>query len=188
MIFRFNFEYMKIFPANLVMILFFVAGFSGNEKPGCSNNLSESAQNDGDKTGVAVNRQSCKNDPWEKDDKTMTIRDSVRLTESLLKTWQEQDTIHIIIPDEEQLVAYIEKFSINIHNTISVRARFVNYPSGYMIITSTDGITGGTIKIPEKNMNYRIKTDPIDRMIYIEEFVNKDIIEIDTVLIPPEGP
>ncbi len=179
---------MKFWFANFLILLLFGIIFSDNSKPACSGGFSGSAQNENDKMQFSAKQKHGEKDHPDEDDQRFIIRDSVRLSEKHLKSWQEQDSIYIYIQDDIYLIAIIERYNIDVNKTISIRARFVNYPRGYMIMSSTNGITSGTIQIPEKNMSYRIKTSTEDKLIYIEEFVDKDVIEIDTVLIPPEGP
>ena len=68
------------------------------------------------------------------------------------------DKIMVDLFDNQSYSTTIDRVDININGSLTIRARFDDYPMGYMLISYTDNNVLGTISIPEKNERYSIKS------------------------------
>jgi len=97
------------------------------------------------------------------------------------------DTIIVFISPMESYIATVDRISKNVNNTISVRARIKDYPAAFLLMSSTEGATEGVVRIPEKKLNFQIKSDAPASIIYLTELFEDDEIKTDILLQPPEN-
>lgn len=71
-----------------------------------------------------------------------------------------QDTLKIELLNDEKQKAVIDRISVNVNSTLSVRARFIDYDMGYILISTTGERSLAKIHIPETGQLYLIKSDP----------------------------
>lgn len=158
-----------------------------NGNTGCSNSSNHEGKKEKDSKQIH-SKQSNQELQQPEQDKICTEKDSKKLAKINVDVKKKSDSIHINTPKEGRFLAIVERYNVNVNNTITVRAKIENYPKGILIMSTTDGITEGFIEIPEENLKYSIKTDPDSEITYLMEFVEPDVILTDSVLIPPEKP
>jgi len=172
---------MKIWFVNCLVILLFGLGFSDNGSPGCAN-------------GAREQNEKIEKEPEPRVVEThyfedgLVIQESAKIKEAVLKNIQKHDSVIVFLKDKTEFIALVERHSVDVNNTITIRAKFVDYPMGYITMSVNDGVALGMINIPEKNIKYRIKTDTETGIIYYDKPDDADVIERDSVLIPPERP
>jgi hypothetical protein len=84
--------------------------------------------------------------------------------------------------------ATIDRVSINVQGTITVRGRLRNYPLGYVLISTTDDLSLATIRVPELGADFRIIYDPDSKAHYLLDNDPLKLNEMDdapAVLPPP---
>ena len=63
--------------------------------------------------------------------------------------------------------ATIDRVSVNVQGTITVRGRLRNYPLGYVLISTTGDLSLASIRVPELGVEYAIVYDPDSRTHYL---------------------
>ena len=63
--------------------------------------------------------------------------------------------------------ATIDRVSVNVQGTITVRGRLRNYPLGYVLISTTGDLSLATIRVPELGAEYTIVYDPDSKAHYL---------------------
>ena len=63
--------------------------------------------------------------------------------------------------------ATIDRVSVNVQGTITVRGRLRNYPLGYVLISTTGDLSLASIRVPELGVEYTIVYDPDSRAHYL---------------------
>jgi len=82
----------------------------------------------------------------------------------------------------------IDKAESDVNNTKTIRGRTEGYPQGILLLSSSDGVSFGFLRIPELGHDYRLKNNPQSGFIYVLKQKHYDIIERDSVLLPPPKP
>lgn len=100
---------------------------------------------------------------------------------------QQHDTIHILTPCKENYTAVVDRIRTTVPNTVTIRARIINHPGGYLIVTTHEKHTQGILEIPGKNLSYQIITDLPSGKTYLLELSGPDN-EKDASPIPPTTP
>ena len=98
------------------------------------------------------------------------------------------DVLSLNLFPESSYSAVIDRKNKNINGTVAIRARIVDYPLAYMILSTTGNESLGLIRIPEKNESYEIMTNNRFGSEFLIE-INESIIATDMLpfaLIPPE--
>ncbi len=100
---------------------------------------------------------------------------------------RKDDVLILNLFDDTQYRARIDRVSMNINNTVTIRARINNYALGYIILSTTDDLSMATIKIPENEEFYLVKSDPKTRQHYILDIGDeRNYIESGPPQLPPE--
>ncbi|MHB8909623.1 MAG: M12 family metallo-peptidase [Syntrophales bacterium] len=63
--------------------------------------------------------------------------------------------------------ATVDRVSVNVHGTITVRGRLQNYPLGYVLISTTGNVSLASVRVPELRLEYTIVYDPDSRAHYL---------------------
>lgn len=97
------------------------------------------------------------------------------------------DEIVLQLFDKTKYRALVERVSITALETTSIRARFTDAPSGYVILSSNAGRSMVHIRIPRKNLEYVIFFDPETQSHYLLDIdpSKKDRIGEAPAIIPP---
>ncbi len=172
---------MKFWFVHCLIVLLLGLGFSDNGASGCSNSTNENNE----KTETELKYKIADKQYTENG---LVIMEDAQLTEAMVKNIEKHDSVVIRLDDKTKYNAIIERHNIDVNNTITIRAKFIDYPDGYMSISLNNGYVLGVINIPGKNIMYRIKTDTETNFIYFEKPEDSHYIEKDSVLIPPERP
>ncbi len=100
------------------------------------------------------------------------------------------DKLLIELFDNDSNLATIDRVSRNVNGTLSIRARFDDYPMGYLILSETDNLVTASIRLTEKNERYRIKTDTESGYTYLKhlDISQLSFIESEPPLIPDDYP
>lgn len=84
------------------------------------------------------------------------------------------DKIEIQLFDDVQILSKIDKISLNVNNTLTIRTRLENYEAGYMILTITGDEIFANIEIPELNKKYVIQSrSELDKTYLLDVDVKK---------------
>jgi hypothetical protein len=83
--------------------------------------------------------------------------------------------------------AAVDRVSVNVQGTITIRGRLRNYPLGYVLISTTGDLSLASIRVPELGVEYTIVYDPDSRAHYL---LDNDPLKMDTLedapaVIPP---
>ncbi len=99
------------------------------------------------------------------------------------------DKLSIDLFDDTYLTT-IDRINQNVNGTLSIRARFDDYPTGYIIINKTGRHVSASVDIPEKNKRYSIRKDVERGVAYIKllDIQKIDFIESAPPLIPDKKP
>ena len=83
--------------------------------------------------------------------------------------------------------ATIDRVSVNVQGTITVRGRLRNYPLGYVLISTTGDLSLATIRVPELGVEYTIVYDPDSKAHYLldNDPLKLDKLEDAPAVIPP---
>jgi len=83
--------------------------------------------------------------------------------------------------------AKVDRVSVDVQGSITIRGRLQNYPLGYALISSTGNISIASIHVPELNMEYKIVYDPELQAHYVLEIdpLKKDKVKDGPAVIPP---
>ncbi len=87
--------------------------------------------------------------------------------------------------------ARVDRVSVNVQGTITVRGRLRNYPLGYALISTTGDLSLATIRVPELDMEYTIVYDPDSRAHYLLDNDPSKLNKLEdapAVIPPPPGP
>jgi hypothetical protein len=98
------------------------------------------------------------------------------------------DTIIVQISKDESYFAIVDRINRNVNNTISVRAKFNEFSSAFLLLSSTNGNTEGVVKIPERNIIFQIKSDILSDIVYLTEVNEENEIEDEIFIHSPEKP
>jgi hypothetical protein len=88
------------------------------------------------------------------------------------------DKVTINLFDDDSYSSTIDRINKNINGTVTIRARINDYPLGFLLLSTTDGLSLGTIWIPEKNERYSIKTSSKTGLTYLKRL---DISKLDEI-------
>ncbi len=96
------------------------------------------------------------------------------------------DKLLIDLFDDHSYLATIDYISRNINGTLTIRARFDDHQLGYLILSATGDLITATIRIPEKDAKYVIKTDAGSGYTYLKHIddLRNVVIESGPPLIP----
>lgn len=86
------------------------------------------------------------------------------------------DELALNLFDDAAYTARIDRIHTNINGTVSIRARVDNSPMGYLLLSTTDNQSMGSISLPDKALQYCIQNDPATGTHYLYE-MNADGIE-----------
>jgi hypothetical protein len=86
------------------------------------------------------------------------------------------DTLTLNLFDDKVYTARIDRISVNVNGTVTVRGRIEGYSLGYVLISTTVDLSLGFIRIPEKGEYYIIQSEPHNRTQYLLD-VNVDQLE-----------
>jgi hypothetical protein len=103
---------------------------------------------------------------------------------------------HGIAPGDELIVnlfadaaylADVDRVSVNVQGTITVRGRLRGYPLGHLLISTTGGISLGSIHVPELGAAYTILYDPDSKAHYLLDHdpAQADELQEAPAVIPP---
>lgn len=91
-----------------------------------------------------------------------------------------QDTILLSLFSDAKYKAYIDEVEKDINGVVSIRARFVDYPMGYSIITtSPENKSLVVVEIPELNEKYISRIDPLTKSNYLIEIDKKKAVALE---------
>ena len=93
------------------------------------------------------------------------------------------DTLCLAIPEGETYQAVVERYSINVNQTLTLRTSIPDYPSGYFIISVTNCTSSGIFKIPEVALAWRVYADTVTGVFSFSEVDPSMQIQRDSVLI-----
>jgi hypothetical protein len=99
-----------------------------------------------------------------------------------------QDRFSLPLSDTLTVNIVIEKIQSNVNNTKTIRGRAEEYPQGILLLSSTEGESFGFLRIPEIGIDYRLKSNPQSGFIYVLKQKHYDVIERDSVVVPPQKP
>ncbi len=109
---------------------------------------------------------------------------------SSIKILELGDKLNLAFFDDSVYAATVDKVTKNINGTVTVRARIDGYPLGYVLISTDNGRSTGTVKIPEENVEYAICFSNLSQSHYLID-IDVDAIEMlegGDPLIPPIQP
>jgi hypothetical protein len=86
------------------------------------------------------------------------------------------DTLTLNLFDGKVYTARIDRVSVNVNGTVTVRGRIEGYSLGYLLISTTGDCSLGSVRIPEKGEYYVIQSEPNNRIHYLLD-VNVDQLE-----------
>ena len=97
------------------------------------------------------------------------------------------DTISLDLFDKKQYKACIDKFSVDINGTITIRARIAGYMYGSCIITTFKNESYLIVDIPENNEQFKSSYNHQTKKYYLLQFDRSrlDVIEGAPALTPP---
>jgi hypothetical protein len=83
--------------------------------------------------------------------------------------------------------ATVDRVSVNVKGTITVRGRLRNHPLGYVLISTTGDLSLASIRVPELGLEYTIVYDPDSRTHYLLDIdpLQRDKLEDSPAVIPP---
>ncbi len=83
--------------------------------------------------------------------------------------------------------ATVDRVSVNVQGTITVRGRLRNYPLGYVLISTTGELSLASIRVPELRVEYTIVYDPDSRAHYLLDTdpLKADKLKDSPAVIPP---
>jgi hypothetical protein len=87
------------------------------------------------------------------------------------------DTLTLPLFDDAVYEARIDRLAENLDGTVTVRARFPEFPAGFAIITTAEGRSVATIEIPEKGQSFQGIYDPVSKSHVLLE-VDTEKLEI----------
>lgn len=97
------------------------------------------------------------------------------------------DTLLLSLFPDADYMAAIDRVTVDVNGTVTVRGRLADYPLGYILIATHDGRSMASIRIPEIGKRYAVVFDAVDHSHYLLEIdpARVDKIEDAPVLIPP---
>ena len=83
--------------------------------------------------------------------------------------------------------AMVDRVSVDVQGSITIRGRLRNYPLGYVLISTTGDLSLASIHVPELGVEYKIVYEPDSRCHYLLENdpFTMDKLEDSPVVIPP---
>jgi hypothetical protein len=83
--------------------------------------------------------------------------------------------------------AVVDRVSVNVQGAVTIRGRIREYPSGYVLISTTGERSLASIHVPELGTEYKIVYDPASSAHYLLEInpLITDKLEDSPVVIPP---
>lgn len=100
------------------------------------------------------------------------------------------DELIVHLFDGIVLTAAVDRVTSSVLGATSVRGRVVGTDYGYVLISSTDGQSMGSIDVPDRGLRYAIQYDSADRTHYLLDLTGAELDEImpgPPVLPPPEA-
>lgn len=94
------------------------------------------------------------------------------------------DTIIFSTADHGELLAIVTRSIVSEQGVYTHRAIFDAYAHGYIILSTAQCVTTGTVSIPELSISKRISTDKLKGVLRVGVPSRDDFIERDSVLIP----
>jgi len=98
------------------------------------------------------------------------------------------DKITLNLFRDVSYAATVDRVNLNVNGTYAVRARIDDYPLGYLIVSTTDGVSLGLIQVPETGEYYKIETDLLDQRDYLIE-IDRSLTTLEAipdVITPPD--
>jgi hypothetical protein len=86
------------------------------------------------------------------------------------------DTLTLNLFDDKVYTACIDRVSVNVNGTVTVRGRIEGYSLGYVLISTTGDRSLGSVLIPENGEHYIIQSEPHNVIHYLLD-VNVDQLE-----------
>jgi hypothetical protein len=86
------------------------------------------------------------------------------------------DTLTLNLFDDKVYTARIDRLSVNVNGTVTIRGRIEGYSLGYVLISTTGDRSLGSVRVPEKGEYYLIQSEPLNRIHYLLD-VNVDQLE-----------
>ena len=96
------------------------------------------------------------------------------------------DTLILNLFDDTNYAALIDRISLNVNGTVSIRGRLEAYPFGEVLISTTAGRSLVSIRIPETGEHYIIQSDPNTTTHYLLDLEEGKLRELDDA--PPPIP
>lgn len=108
------------------------------------------------------------------------------ILEENTRYFQKGDKITFDLFDKMNVSATIDRVNQNINGTLSIRARLDDYPMGYIILSATDGQVTASIRIPELNHRYSLKSHKPSGSTFLKKLDvgEMDILESGPDMIP----
>jgi hypothetical protein len=72
---------------------------------------------------------------------------------------QEGDRLEMRLFPDFATEGLVDRVATNVHGTLSVRARIEDHPDAYLLLTTTEGRTLGSLRIPDERLQYVIMSD-----------------------------
>lgn len=84
--------------------------------------------------------------------------------------------------------ARIDRTDVNVNGTLTVRGRIEGHPFGYVLISTSDQRSLGSIRVPERGEHYIIQSEPAAYTHYLIEPLAdlRDELQVGPPLIPPD--
>ncbi|TVQ13156.1 MAG: hypothetical protein EA361_10095 [Bacteroidetes bacterium] len=93
------------------------------------------------------------------------------------------DTLCLTIPEGETYQAVVDRYSINVNQTLTLRTSIPDYPSGYFLVSVTNCTSSGIFKIPEVALAWRVYADTVTGVFSFSEVDPSMQIQRDSLLI-----
>jgi hypothetical protein len=87
--------------------------------------------------------------------------------------------------------AMIDRVSVNVQGTTTVRGRLRNYPLGYVLVSTTGDLSLASIRVPELGAEYTIVYDPDSRPHYLvdnDPLKLNELEDLPAAIPPPPKP
>ncbi|GJQ21945.1 MAG: hypothetical protein HBSIN02_23000 [Bacteroidia bacterium] len=111
-------------------------------------------------------------------------RCSIELNASLFSpmTVTEGDRIEIMLPDGNAYMASVSRVTTDVNNTFSFMAEILGSEYGYFSLSSRNGISLGTIELPEARRRFSIT---FDRSSNVQRLIELDPLGSDSLQCAP---
>jgi len=94
----------------------------------------------------------------------------------------EGDTLVLDLFPDRVYRARVDRMDVNVNGTLTIRGRIEGHALGYVLISTTDGRSLASVRIPERGERYLIQSEPMARTHYLIE----PLIEL--LDVAPPGP